>query len=117
MEFIIIQLIQLKKLKFKFYLNIYNMETIIPEINKIFKNDFIRLFLLVLTGIYAGYTLQPVPKWLNNLFDTSQLFKFIIIMIIGITALYPIDKDKLFNITLMSIIILILFELFRKYDK
>jgi hypothetical protein len=62
MEFIILQLIQLKKLKFKFYLNINNMETIILEINKIFKNDFIRLFLLVLTGIYAGYTLQPVPS-------------------------------------------------------
>ena len=92
------------------------MDFIILNINKIFNNDFIRLFCSILTGIYAGYTLQPVPHWLNTLFNKSQLFKFIIIMIIGITAVYPIDKNKLINITLSATIILMLFEFFRKFN-
>jgi hypothetical protein len=97
------------------YFNNIN-KIIISNINNMFNNDFVRLFSLILAGIYAGYTLQPVPKWLNMLFDKSQLFKFIIIMIIGITAVYPIDNNKLINITLSATIVLMLFEFFRKYD-
>ncbi len=92
------------------------METIITNINIFFNNDLFRMFMLILVGIFAGYTLQPVPKWLNSLFDKSNLFKFIIIMIIGITAVYPIDKNKLINIILSSTLILLLFNFFRNLD-
>ncbi len=80
-------------------------------------NDLIRYTLLVISGIFAGYMLQPVPKWLNNLFDNSNVFKFIILVFIGATALYPLDEKKFFNIIIGSIFILVLFAILRKFDK
>jgi hypothetical protein len=86
-------------------------------INLGLNNDLIRYILLVISGIFAGYMLQPVPKWLNNLFDNSNIFKFIVLIFIGSTALYPLDKNKFFNIIIGSIFILVLFAILRKFDK
>jgi len=86
---------------------------IIAIINNILDNLLIKTFIIILTGIYAGYTLQPVPKWLNNLFDTNLIFKFIIILLIGITMLHPIDVNKMIIIIVCTVIILGLFEYFR----
>lgn len=88
----------------------------IETLNNTFSNDFFKLASLLITGIFAGYTLQPVPKWLNKLFDNSNIFKFLIIFIIGITATYPIDQNKISNIFISSIIILIIFEGLRYID-
>lgn len=92
------------------------MENLVNYTNMLFQNDTLRTTLLIMTSVFIGYTLQPVPKWLNNLFDTSHVFKFIIMMIVGITALYPLDATKLINIIIGSIIVLVLFEASRKYD-
>jgi len=89
----------------------------VKTVNTTFSNDFFKLFSLLLTGIFAGYTLQPVPIWLNNLFNNSNIFKFAIIFIIGITSVYPINKDKIANIFISSVIILAIFSLFRYIDE
>jgi hypothetical protein len=80
-------------------------------------NDFFKLLSTLLTGILLGYTLQPVPKWLNNLFDNSNIFKFIIIFITGIISTYPIDISKIINSFISSVIILVIFFVFRYIDK
>lgn len=67
--------------------------------------------------MFAGYTLQPVPKWLNDQFDNNIILKFVILVVIGITALYPIDEKKFLYIVLTSVITLALFEILRKFDK
>jgi hypothetical protein len=92
------------------------MDIIVDTINNTFSNDLFRLLLIILTGIFASYTLRPIPKWLDNLFNTSYILKFIIIIIIGILVVYPINKSKLINVILVSLIILILFEIFRNID-
>lgn len=89
----------------------------IKTVNDTFSNDFFKLVSLLLTGIFAGYTLQPVPKWLNKLFDNSNIFKFIIIFTIGITSAYPINKDKISNIFISSVVILVIFSVFRYIDE
>jgi len=89
----------------------------IKTVNDTFSNEFFKLISLLLTGILAGYTLQPVPKWLNKLFDNSNIFKFIIIFTIGITSTYPINKDKISNIFISSVIILVIFSVFRYIDE
>lgn len=83
-------------------------------INKVLDNIYLKTFLIILTGIYAGYTLQPVPKWLNNLFDTNIIFKFLIILIIGITMLHPLDSTKMTVVIVCAVLILGLFEGFRQ---
>lgn len=88
----------------------------VKSLNNTFSNDFFKLFSLLLTGIFAGYTLQPVPKWLNKLFDSSHIFKFIIIFTIGITSVYPINKNKISNIFISSVVILVIFSVFRYID-
>ena len=89
----------------------------IKTVNDTFSNDFFKLVSILLTGIFAGYTLQPVPKWLNKLFDNSNIFKFIIIFTIGITSAYPINKDKISNIFISSVVILVIFSVFRYIDE
>ena len=84
--------------------------------NNILSNDFVRLLVLILGGIYAGYTLQPIPEWLNNLFNKSNVFKFLILMMIGLVASYPINEQKIMNVIIISIFILVFFELKRKID-
>lgn len=82
-----------------------------------FANDFFRLFSIILTGVFAGYTLQPVPKWLHDLFDNSVLFKFLILLIIGLTGSYPIDSTTKFtNVLFAVILVLAIFEGFRYYQ-
>lgn len=86
-------------------------------VSQSFKNDFFRLISLLIAGVFAGYTLQPVPKWLNEQFDNNVIFKFAILVVIGITALYPIDEKKFVYIVLTSVITLALFEILRKFEK
>ena len=80
-------------------------------------NDFFRLLSTLFIGILVGYTIQPVPKWLNNLFDNSNIFKFILIFINCIISTYPIDTSKIINSFISSVIILVIFFVFRYMDK
>lgn len=80
-------------------------------------NDFLKLLSTLFTGILVGYTIQPVPKWLNNLFDNSNIFKFILIFINCIISTYPINLSKIINSFISSVIILVIFSIFRYIDK
>ena len=88
------------------------------EINNIFlKNNYLRIILLLVTGVFMGYTLQPVPKWLNNMFDTSHTLKFFVLFIAGCIAVYPVNKNNIVWVFMGSLGTLYLFYLFRLYDK
>ena len=82
-------------------------------INNILADDMTRYLLLILTSVFAGYTLQPVPKALNNLFDNSQIFKFVVLFTVGCVAFYPVDHDKLVKITVSCLLLLLIFESLR----
>ena len=85
--------------------------------NKFLQNNYLRITLLLITGVFMGYTLQPVPKWLNKLFDTSQILKFFVLFIAGCIAVYPINKNNIIWVGLSSALTLVLFQLAREYDK
>ncbi len=85
--------------------------------NDFLQNNYLRISLLLITGVFMGYTLQPVPKWLNNMFDTSNTLKFSVLFIAGCIAVYPLNKSNIIWVALGSIITLYVFHLFRVYDK
>ena len=87
------------------------------QVNKLLDNRGVKTFLILITGIFSGYILQPVPKWFNELITKSHLFKFIILFIIGLLILHPIDKEKLIIVIVASIIILTLLQKMRDFDK
>lgn len=78
--------------------------------------DSLKIFLLLTSSILLGYTLQPVPKWLNKLFDTSHLLKFIIIFISGLIAVYPVTPRNFMYVTIFSIVVLVIFSILRYVD-
>lgn len=82
-----------------------------------FEYDSVRIFALIISSVLIGYTLQPVPKWLNKLFDTNNIFKFIIILISCLIALYPFTPTKLVYCIIFTSVSLILFEYARKLDE
>ena len=87
--------------------------------NKFFENNYFRNVVLVVSAVLIGYALQPVPKWLNHLFNTSLTLRFLILFITGYVAVYPVNKnDKyiIFWIGLYSILLLLGFHLLRKMD-
>lgn len=85
-------------------------------LNSLVSNDYIRMVLFLITGVFMGYTLQPVPEWINTLFKDSQVFKAIILLTIGIIAGYPLESTgKLLVIVIGVVVTLFLFEYARKY--
>ena len=88
---------------------------LVDYINQIFKNDNIRMFTIVVTGVFAGYTLESVPVRLNELFNTSNVFKFCVLFLIGVSNFYPVTNQKLMSIVVISILILLLFATLRRY--
>lgn len=86
------------------------------SVNKLLDNENIKVFLILFTGIFSGYVLQPVPQWFNNLTIKSQIFKFFILFSIGFLALHPMNKDKLIIVIACSIIILEILQGMRKFD-
>ena len=92
------------------------LEKIVQVNNNILVNDYIRTFIIIISGVFIGYTIQPIPKWLHNIFDTSNIFKFLVLFYTGVIALYPLTKEKVQWIIIGVIISMYLFEVFRKYE-
>lgn len=86
-------------------------------INQALINNYFRMLIMLMCSVLVGYTLQPVPQWLSDLFDTSNVFKFIILVLAGITAVYPLNGDELYYVIFGAIFILMLLSVLRKYDK
>ena len=89
---------------------------LITFINTLLDNKGFKTFMIVFTGVLAGYTLQPIPKWVNNIFNNSNTFKLFVLVSIGLTVLHPLDGEEVVLILVMSGVMLYLFELSRKYD-
>ena len=69
------------------------------------------------TGIFGGYTLNPVPKRFNYLADNSQVFRTLILILTGlILYLHELSVGTFVSIVLVSIGIQWLFEQMRKWE-
>ena len=89
---------------------------LITFINTLLNNQAFKTFMIVFTAVLAGYTLQPIPQWAHNIFNNSNIFKLIVLVSIGLTALHPVDVQEVVLTIVMSVLILYLFALSRKYD-
>jgi len=85
--------------------------------NELLKNSYVRTVLLLVTGVFMGYTLQPVPIWLNNLFNVSHILKFFVLFIAGCIAVYPVNQQSIMYVFVGSILTLLLFQFCRYLDK
>jgi len=86
---------------------------ITDSINDTLSYDPIKMFLILLSGVYAGYTLQPVPEVLNTLFNESVWFKYAILFTISALTLHPLDDKKLAISIVAPGLILYLFSVLR----
>jgi hypothetical protein len=86
---------------------------IVDTINYILSNDTLRTTLVILCSIFIGYTLRPIPNILDQLFNTSILFKFAIILLLGFSTLYPLNRSKMINVIIGAVIIMLFFHLLR----
>jgi hypothetical protein len=83
-------------------------------VNGILGPQLFRTFLIMVTGVFAGYTLQPVPKWLSHMFDRSFLLKFMILFSWGCVILYPLSNTSIMIIFICTLLTLTLFEILRR---
>jgi len=85
-------------------------------VNNTLQNVYLRYFIFILSGIFLGYTLQPVPLWINHLFNTSNIFKFFIIFFSTISIFYPMDPNEMTITFVMTFCMLILFTILRSKE-
>lgn len=85
-------------------------------LNYTLENIYLRYFTFTLSGIFLGYTLQPVPLWLNHLFNTSNIFKFIIIFLTIVSMFYPMDTKEMTLSFFCTFITLFLFYILRNKE-
>jgi len=93
------------------------MNYLVDIANAPLRNDYVRILILIISSVFIGYTLQPVPKWLNNLFDTSHIFKFFVLFAVGATTVYPLNNNNIMWVIFGSVGCLFLFHLARVYEK
>lgn len=104
------------------------------KLNEMLKNDYdlsvnkwalhgqhtaIKALLLVATGIFAGYTLEPVPSKFRDWFSTNPLVKFLNLFIIGLllsdfTNGKVTGKEILVSF-LVAALVIVIFEWMRWY--
>jgi hypothetical protein len=87
------------------------------NINKMLENNYLRMFIFVTAAVYAGYTLTPVPKRLDNLFAKSNLFKYMVLFFVAVSMLHPLDNTKLTICLIVPVLVLGLFNFLRNSGK
>ena len=82
---------------------------------KILEISYVRLALLIVAGVFMGYTLLPVPPVLERLFNSSNAFKFIVLYVCGL-GLLPSDVEDRHVITLalVCLVALLSFQTLRR---
>jgi len=79
------------------------------------KNELVKMFIVIILSVFAGYTLQPMPPALLNLFMNSQIFKLLVLVTLFSVSSLPLTKEKFLNIVIASVVVLVLFETLRRY--
>lgn len=82
-------------------------------VNYMLQNNYVRVFVFMLAAVYAGYTLTPVPKNLQNLFRDSEVFKYFVLFFIGASMLHPLDETKVKLCLIVPLFVLFLFRMLR----
>jgi hypothetical protein len=82
-------------------------------LNILLRNNVVRLFILTVTSVYAGYTLNPVPFFLKKAFDRSMIFKYLILMFGLAASNFPLDESKTCLAIGVPVIVLFLFEMMK----
>ena len=74
-----------------------------------------RLLTIVFGAVYGGYTLMPVPPVLNNLFNTSQLFKLLVLVSIIANTIGELSIKSITTSLVLASLLLAFFEYLRKF--
>ena len=85
----------------------------VTTLNKLLQNDWLKVLLLLIGSVFAGYTLYPVPAKLDDMFTNSVLFKYMILFAVLISALHHLDNRKIILALLIPIVVLGIFNLLR----
>ena len=85
----------------------------LTEINTVLSYTPVRVFLTLLFGAMAGYTLQPLPKMLESLTRDSFVFKFVVLTILAVVSNLPLNENKLVTILACVVCVLLLINYLR----
>ena len=95
-----------------------NTNVVVNSINRVLDHKFLNMVLFLITGVFMGYTLQPVPKWLNDTFNNSFIFKVVILIIIALLAQHKLEsRSQILLIVAASVFVMVIFEMFRRQQE
>ena len=81
------------------------------------QNPQLKLWVILVTSILIGYVLQPVPEWLNNMFNNNIYLKFYIIFMTGLIWSVPLKDNILVYNFVFALVLLFIMEQARGLDK
>jgi hypothetical protein len=79
--------------------------------------NLLRYISVALGAVYVGYTLQPIPKVLDNLFKTSQVFKLVCVVVFLLNVMGKLTVNALLVALVAAVVVLSLFEYLRVFDQ
>lgn len=86
-------------------------------INTFLQNRIFRIVVVVITSVFTGYTLYPVPQFLDSMFYTSSLFKYLILMFAIASSMYPLNEQTVLLAVVVPAVVLYTFHFLRKYNE
>ena len=88
----------------------------LETVNSLLLNSNTKVVLVLLFSIMAGYTLNPVPEMMKNLFNNSHLFKFFVLFMLALLTNAPVNSHKMLLCGVSVIVVLLIFHLVRNYE-
>ena len=89
---------------------------IVVALNSLLQNNVIRMFILAVASVYTGYTLYPVPEFLDQMFYKSVFFKYLILVLVLAASIFPLNESNALLVLGVPVLVLGFFELMRKYE-
>jgi hypothetical protein len=77
----------------------------------------LRYVSVALGAVAIGYTLQPIPKVLDDLFRSSQTFKLVWMVIFLLNVMGKLNLVSVLTALVVSVVVLSLFEMLRKQEQ
>jgi hypothetical protein len=89
----------------------------LETVNSLLNYPNTKVVLVLLFSIMAGYTLNPVPEMMKNLFHNSHLFKFFVLFMLALlTTNGQVTTHRMLLCGVSVIVVLLIFHLIRNYE-
>lgn len=99
------------------------MSLVCNYLDSFLKDNTTKAIMLLITAVFIGYIIQPLPANLLKLIETCFVVKYVIGVMFLLPLLYPYgnDKNKILIVLIVPLVVILFLEImkliYHKYSK